>query len=283
MDPSGSANESLCGVYWNVERVACDRVDLFFVDVVAKYGFVLLQEKGVLDKHSGISRGHEVVCMEGDDVDRCPAVIVHRALVPRIVGTRIWRRVVGVRLRTHNAADLILISLHIPDTGKSACAFDHAIRELDDTIVSLCSVGDRPWRLVVGGDFNAEISADMATVGPCVSGPGDMTHALRESALKAFAQKWNLGWPSTWATTSGEHWTIHRKPTKRKSVLDYVWASNLLQVRTNIRYDLDFNADHRPMEIFVTEGAKGKTTNLKKPNSAHGGKIGSTTERGSSF
>ncbi len=27
LDPSGSANESLCGVSWNVERVACDNVD----------------------------------------------------------------------------------------------------------------------------------------------------------------------------------------------------------------------------------------------------------------
>ena len=73
-------------------------------------------------------------------------------------------------------------------------------------------------------------------------------HYCREACVRALVEKWNLGWSSSWSTSS-PHWTFCHKHSKELYTLDYVWASHDLQLDVHVRYDMDFNADHRPLEV----------------------------------
>jgi hypothetical protein len=91
-------------------------------------------------------------------------------------------------------------------------------------------------------------------IGRACSGPRGEPHFARELILREWALKWNMSWTSTWCHEGlnvDDWWTICHNNTKRKCVLDYVWSSDHLEVNTSIRYDLDYNSDHRPIESNI--------------------------------
>jgi hypothetical protein len=228
-----------------------------------QYAFVLLQERGSL--LPGPLGSHLCIGVD-NDLDRAPIILLHRALVGRIVGTFSDSHVAGARLTLACGRHLLLVSVYLADTGKDWAAVEASMKQQELCISSLVSLSADKFELICGGDGNTETMVGHG-IGRACSGPPGEPHFARELILREWALKWNMSWTSTWCRDGvnvDEWWTICHKNTKRKYVLDYVWSSEHLEVNTRIRYDLDLNSDHRPIEInikFPAVSAAGKRAN----------------------
>ena len=183
-------------------------------------------------------------------------------------------------MRTREGMSFVLLSLYLPNTAHSWEAYVEAIGVVDTTVTRLRSYAKGPCHLILGGDANCEVCEDGRFVGPAVLGPHRVAdsekHFRRQACVRAFMEKWNLGWNSSWST-SFPHWTICHTKSKELYTLDYVWASHDLQLDVHVRYDMDFNADHRPLQVSfawtLCVTAENPTRNSTKNGSI--GKMGS--------
>jgi hypothetical protein len=89
------SHDVLCGVSWNVDRIAGNSKEMFVKLMMKQYAFVLFQERGCL--LPGPLGSHLCIGVD-NDLDRAPGILLHRALVCRSVGTFSDSHVAGVRL-----------------------------------------------------------------------------------------------------------------------------------------------------------------------------------------
>jgi hypothetical protein len=262
------SHDVLCGVCWNVDRIAEHSKEMFVKLMMKQYALVLLQERGCL--LPGPLGSH--VCIGVDnDLDRAPGILLHRALVGQIVGTFSDSHVAGVRLTLAGGRHLVLVSVYLADTGKDWAASEASMKQQELCINTLPALSAEKIELICGGDGNTETMVGHGTGRAC-SGPRAEPHFARELILREWVLKWNMSWTSTRfheGVNIDDWWTICHKSTKRKYVLDYVWSSEHLEVNTRIRYDLYFNSDHRPIEININfpalSSAKRAKSALKMP------------------
>ena len=247
-----------CGVSWNIDRTAGHSKEMCVKLMMKQYAFVLLQERGSL--LPGPLGSHLCIGVD-NDLDRAPGILLHRALAHRIVGTFSDSHVAGVRLTLSCGRHLVLVSVYLADTGKDWADFEASMKQLELCINGLALLSAEKFELICGGDANTETMVGHG-IGRACSGPRGEPHFARELILREWALKWNMSWTSTWCHEGvdvDDWWTVCHKHTKRKYVLDYVWSSQHLEVNTRVRYDLDFNSEHRPIEINIKLPALGSS------------------------
>jgi hypothetical protein len=265
-DVQQSSANLLCGVSWNVDRIAEHPKEMFVKLMMKQFAFVLHQERGSL---LPAPLGSHVCIAVDNDLDRAPGIIIHRALVGRIVGTYSDSHVAGVRLALACGRHVVLVSVYLADTGKDWAAFESSMQHQELCLAHLASLACAKFDLICGGDGNTETMTGHG-IGRACSGPRGEPHFARELMLRERALKSNMSWASTWCregVNTNDWWTICNKNTKRNYVIDYVWSSEHLEVNTRMRYDLDFNSDHRPIEININLPALSSVAKRSKTTS----------------
>jgi hypothetical protein len=167
---------------------------------------------------------------------------------------------------SHHAAAVVLhtdtgniafISAYLPDAWKPGPVFYNALEQMQRLLQQIrasCGLGTA---FVLGGDLNVEL-ASCAHVGPAVT--GSQTND-RAAALLCFAVANNLVWSST-QNTDMEYWTFMHKSAvfPRKMVLDYVLTSPRICAAHHVRYDIDYNCDHRAIDTTISLPGKTRIT-----------------------
>jgi hypothetical protein len=115
--------------------------------MMRQYSFVLLQERGSILPGT---LGANVAFGLDNDSDRAPAVILHRALVPKIIGSFSDTHVCGARLALEGVRS-IMMSMYLADTGQDWNALESFMKQQEQCLARLVALSAVQCRLVCAG------------------------------------------------------------------------------------------------------------------------------------
>jgi len=220
----------------------------------ARCDIVLIQESGALSQ-DWVSDASSCVVF-GPSEYNAPAIILTNTAAKSCVWHREDVNYSALGLTMHGI-NTVLVSIYLPDSGKSDSHLEGAITVLDNILEEVWT--SQPWQcLIMGGDANVYVPPVEGVIGSACDG---RVWNHRSMLLNQLVAKWSINWTSTFNTAElGTTYTHMSYSTKEMSIIDYVWVGTnsgaTFSSTTEVMHHHAISSDHYPIIMKIYLGSK---------------------------